>query len=70
MKAKGIGIISVLILMTLVVIPVMARLLPRPPIRNPAPVSSPGVGTAELFVIAFIILILILIIRKLLSFKR
>ena len=70
LKAKGIGMLSILILLTLVVIPVMAKGRIVPPIQNPLPAHSGDVGTTELYVIAFIIIIVILIIRKLLSSRR
>ena len=40
-------------------------------VTNPYPADQPpGVGKAELIVVAFIILIIYIIVRKLVSFKR
>ena len=61
LKVKGIGMLSVLILLTFMVIPVMAKGGSAPPIRNPAPVDSPGVGRTEFMVLILIILVLSLL---------
>ena len=40
-------------------------------VTNPYPADQPpGVGTTELIVVAFIILIIYIIVRRLVSFKR